>query len=229
MQWGGVGGRLRTNEAACPGARAADTRVLPLSIAASEPLSTPSTCPPLALLSPRSPLTRPPKTRLPAGRWGWARSWRRRRAATQTRRRLRDGAPTRRPSGGWVGGLVHGEGVQRDGQCVRRAGRCVRRGLMFLAHADGCGTTLWLWDHPCCCGTTLVATLRYLLVPCVRSTNATVQNTFTLDLHGQHVDEALASLERCAPSLSFTGCAGTACAAAPGMGCKSGLHIRAAR
>lgn len=33
--------------------------------------------------------------------------------------------------------------------------------------------------------------------PC-RSTNAAVLNTFTLDLHGQHVDEALASLERCA-------------------------------
>ena len=29
-----------------------------------------------------------------------------------------------------------------------------------------------------------------------RSTNASVTNTFTLDLHGQHVDEVLASLER---------------------------------
>jgi DNA-nicking Smr family endonuclease len=29
-----------------------------------------------------------------------------------------------------------------------------------------------------------------------RSTNASVLNTFTLDLHGQHVEEALQSLER---------------------------------
>ncbi len=36
---------------------------------------------------------------------------------------------------------------------------------------------------------------RIFLPPC-SSTNSSLLNTFTLDLHGQHVDEALASLER---------------------------------
>lgn len=54
---------------------------------------------------------------------------------------------------------------------------------------------LWLSLPTCLPAKSPACLPTYLRIVC-RSTNASVLNTFTLDLHGQHVEEALQSLER---------------------------------